>query len=348
MSSLERAIARQRRALLEIEQNGARQIISAYQAVEARLKENLDLLTREIAHGRASGIEVKPGWLFAQERYRALLAELQRDTLAFLHQALAAITAMQSQAVKRAPDDAERLIFATLGPAPKQDIAHLRGAFGKLPAAALREMIGRASNGQPLGDLLSEIVPDAVEAVRNSLAYGVATGQNPRLIADDVIVRSGMSRTRALAIARTETLGSYRAVTKERFLGSRIVSEWEWLAALDARTCPACAAMNGTRHSITEPLASHPACRCVMSPLTPSWAELGFTGIPDGRPPALSPEQRFEALSEADRLAILGRARLDAYNAGKITLADMVAETYSPRWGNGRSMVTLTALGLRV
>lgn len=348
MTPLERQIARQRNALLRIEHNGARQIIATYQAVEGRLKENADLLTREIAEARAAGIEVRPGWLFAQQRYRTLLAELQRSTLDFLHRAQGAIIDMQAAAVARAPEDAERLIFAALGPAPRRDVTQLRSTFGKLPAAALHQMIGRASNGQPLGDLLGEIVPDAVEAVRDSLAYGVATGQNPRVIADDVIVRSGMSRTRALAIARTETLGAYRTVTKDRFQGTKIVSEWEWRAALDARTCPACAAMNGTRHPVSEPLASHVNCRCTMCPRTPSWAELGFHGIPDGRPPALSPEQRFSALPEANQLAILGRARLEAYDAGEITLAEMVQETHSKRWGAGRRATSLTELGLRI
>lgn len=348
MTPLERQIASQRRALLRIEQNGARQIIATYRSVETRLKGNLDLLTREITEARANGIEVRPGWLFAQERYRTLLAELQHSTLDFLHQALTTIKGMQAAAIERAPGDAEKLILATLGPAPREAVRELQARFGKLPAEALRHMIGRASNGEPLGQLLSEIAPSAEEAVRNSLAYGVATGQTPRVIADDVIVQSGMSRTRALAIARTETLGAYRSITKERFMGSRIVQQWEWRAALDARTCPACAAMNGTKHPATEPLASHPNCRCSMSPLTPSWDELGFHGIPDNRPPSLTPEQRFDALPEADRLAILGHARLDAYNAGEITLADLVEDTHSDRWGDGRTAKSLTALGLRV
>jgi SPP1 gp7 family putative phage head morphogenesis protein len=348
MTPLERAILRQRRALLRIEQNGARQIVSTYAAVEQRLKESVDLLTREITHARAQGFEVRPGWLFAQQRYRQLLVELQHSTLDFLHQALTTITTMQAAAIARAPDDAERLIFATMGPAPRRDIAALRATFGKLPAAALHDMIGRASNGQPLGDLLGEIVPDAVDAVRHSLAYGVATGQNPRVIADDVMVRSGMSRTRALSIARTETLGAYREVSKQRFGETKIVETWTWLAAVDARTCPACAAMNGTIHPVTGGLESHPNCRCVAAPNTPSWADLGFTGIPDNRPAPQTPEERFDALSEADRLAILGRARLDAYSAGKITLADLVQETHSPKWGKGRTTATLTSLGLRI
>lgn len=346
MTPLERAIRNQRRALLAIERKGAQEIVRAYHIVEARLKQNLDLLTREIAHARSQGIEVKPGWLFAQERYRQLLIELQNSTLEFLHSALATITEMQTQAVSRAPSDAEKLILASMGPAPHEATTYLRATFGKLPAAALHMMIGRASDGQPLGELLSEIVPSSVEAVRHSLAYGVATGQHPRVIADDVVVRSGMSRTRALAIARTETLGAYRAVTQRRYNESKVVDSWEWRAALDNRCCAACAAMNGTIHPVTEPLASHPNCRCVAVPRTPSWAELGFHGIPDTRPKYRSPEERFGALPEAEQLAILGRARLDAYNAGKITLADMVAETRSERWGVGRATKPLAALGL--
>lgn len=348
MTPLERAIARQRAALLKVEQDGAGQIIGAYRSVESRLKSNLDLLTREIAEARAAGIEVRPGWLFSRERYRQLMVELQHSTLDFLNTSLTVVTDMQRVAVGRAPEDAARLIIASLEPAPRPAIVKLRARFGKLPEGALRHLIGRATNGQPLHLLLSEIAPDSAKAVQDSLAYGVATGQNPRTIAQDVQIQSGMSRTRALAIARTETLGAYRGATKDRFLGSRVVQSWTWRAALDNRTCPACVAMNGTEHPITEQLASHPNCRCAMVPNTPSWAELGFSGIPDSRPPQLSPEQRFDALPEAERLAILGHARLDAYNAGTITLADMVQTTQSQRWGTGRQATTLTALGIRI
>jgi SPP1 gp7 family putative phage head morphogenesis protein len=345
---LERAIARQRNALLRIERNGASAIVQTYQAVERRLKYNLDLLTYELERAKAARIEVKPGWLFAQSQYQTLITELGEATLAFIHRAIATVTANQREAVGRAPTDAERLILSALGPAPRYARDMMLQRFTKLPAPQLEHLIGRAGDGQPLGNLLAEIVPASVTAAKNALAYGVATGQNPRIIAQDVQVRTGMARTRALAVARTETLGAYRHVAQERFKDSRVVQQWEWRAKLDARTCPSCMAMNGTLHPISEPLASHPNCRCVSTPRTASWAELGFTGIPDNRPPSESPEDRFAQLPEAEQLAILGATRLNAYNEGLISMGDLVHDTHSQRWGRGRRMATLQEMGLRV
>ena len=51
----------------------------------------------------------------------------------------------------------------------------------------------------------------------------------------------------ALTIARTEMLRPYREVTQERFKTSQMVETWTWLATLDRRTCPMCAAIPGRR-----------------------------------------------------------------------------------------------------
>jgi SPP1 gp7 family putative phage head morphogenesis protein len=99
-----------------------------------------------------------------------------------------------------------------------------------------------------------------VQAAKDSLAYGVATGQSPRVIARDVATKTGIAKARSLTIARTEMLRPYRQVTHERFRESQVVKSWTWLARLDGRCCPACTAMNGTVHPLSEELHSHPNC----------------------------------------------------------------------------------------
>ncbi len=123
---------------------------------------------------------------------------------------------------------------------------------------------------------------------------------------------------------------------------SKVVKGWIWWAEPDA--CPVCSAEHGSEHTVDEILISHPCCRCTMVPQTLSWADLGFD-VPDGRPSRGGPE-RFAGLSEERKLTILGRARLDAYNAGLITLQDLVRETHHPRWGPGKRTATLKELHL--
>jgi SPP1 gp7 family putative phage head morphogenesis protein len=346
LSPLEELIAQQRAELMRVESNGAGAITAAYKRVEERLSANLAALISDIEAARAARVEVRPNWLISQHRYQQLLAELQEETLAFLHRAIRAVTGMQEAAVERAPKDAEDLAVSALGNGPATAVARVRQGFTRLPAPQIERLVGFAGDGKPLGDLLAELGPEQSQAAKDSLAYGVATGQSPRVIASDVATKTGIARQRALTIARTEMLRPYREVTHDRFKASPVVTGWTWLATLDARTCPACAAMNGTEHTDDETLESHPNCRCAAAPRTKSWADLGFPNVPDTRPPVVTPAERFAALPEADRLAILGARRLAAYEAGEITLAEMVRKTESPRWGGGRRATTLTELGV--
>jgi hypothetical protein len=82
-----------------------------------------------------------------------------------------------------------------------------------------------------------------------------------------------------------------------------------------------------------------------MVPKTLTWKELGFD-VPDRRPEIEPGADRFAALPEGDRLAVLGRARFDAYERGDISLEDMVRPTESERWGPGKRLATLEELSL--
>lgn len=346
MNPLEREIARQRAELLRIEQNGASAIVSTYQRVEQQLEANLAALTLEIERARAAGIEVRPGWLFAQRRYAYLIHELQQSTLDFLHRSITAITDMQGQAVERVPEYTARLAIKSLGPGPAEAVAQVRNQFGKLPVSSLERLVGNAGDGQPLGVVLTEAAPRAVQAVRDSLAYGVAAGKNPRVIARDVMRSGGIARNRALNIARTETMRAYRTASFMEYRESEVVEQWYWMAYLDERTCPGCMAEDGTVHPVTEELESHPGCRCTPIPWTNSWSSLGFSNVPDTRPSIMGPGERFASLPESTQAAILGEARLKAYNAGEITLSDLVRHTHSDRWGGGMRPATLHELNL--
>jgi SPP1 gp7 family putative phage head morphogenesis protein len=335
MSPLEKELARQRAGLRRIEDAHTRQVTRAYSAVNARLRQNLAALTRQIEQAQAAGVEVRPGWIYAQARYRQLISDLVEHTDAFLASAARIITAGQDAAVHAAVEDGRRLARAALGPAPKSVLVQVATSWDRLAAPALDYLIGRASDRGPLGSLLNEIAPLAREKVEHTLLYGVAAGKNPRAMAREVQAAAQITRTRALVIARTEIVGAHREAAAPVWRQTGVVQKWTWSCAKDRRTCAACWAMDGTEHDLGEPMGSHPQCRCAKVPKTLSWEELGFRGIPDSRPQLVTGPDAFERLPEADQLAILGRARLDAYNAGDITLADLVQHTHSPRWGYG-------------
>jgi SPP1 gp7 family putative phage head morphogenesis protein len=74
-------------------------------------------------------------------------------------------------------------------------------------------------------------------------------------------------------------------------------------------------------------------CRCVMVPVTMSWAEItGDSSIPDTRPPVATPERILAGLSESDKLAIMGASRYALYAEG-LPLSDMVTVVPNADWG---------------
>jgi SPP1 gp7 family putative phage head morphogenesis protein len=341
VSPIEQELARQRARLHAIEQKQTSEIIRAYSAVNARLAHHLDALTRDIENAQRAGTEVRPGWLFAQARYRQLIADLAEHTDAFIVKATGAVTLGQREAVQAAVDDGRRLARLALGPAPQGAVAAVTSTWDHLPTAALDRLIGRASDGGPLGALIRELAPLAPEKVRDTLAFGVAAGKNPRVIAREVHGAALITRHRALVIARTEIVGAHREASTETWRQTKVVKTWTWLCAKDRRTCASCWAQDGTEHPLDEVMATHPQCRCSKVPTTLSWADLGFPGIKDARPVIPTGPDAFEQLPDADKLAVLGRAKLDAYNNGDITLQDLVHPTRSPRWGNGSREATL-------
>ncbi|MCL5957851.1 MAG: phage head morphogenesis protein [Chloroflexi bacterium] len=126
----------------------------------------------------------------------------------------------------------------------------------------------------------------AGQDVRKALLAGLATGQPQTVIARAVRQALGGNLVRALTIARTEMLRSYREASRQTYLAnSDVVNGWIWHAVLSTRTCAACWAMNGTLHKLNERLDDHVRGRCAMMPVTRTWQELGFENVPETRMP---------------------------------------------------------------
>jgi SPP1 gp7 family putative phage head morphogenesis protein len=266
-----------------------------------------------------------------------MLTEARRATIGFMARSLGIIHAAQLDGASGAEHDVKRLGQAAFGSFPPGvTMPH----FGRLQPGALDRIIGNAGDGRPLGLLLSEIIPEHIDRVRDALASGVASGRPTREIAAEVAQQSGLTLSRASVIARTEIVRAQREAQREVMADpDGILGEWVWDAALDA--CASCQAQHGSIHPVTEIMASHPNCRCSMIPRPPSWAALGFDGIPDDRPHIEPGAVRFAGFPEATKLAILGPGKYGIYRTGEATLADFVTHTHSERWGPGTREATL-------
>lgn len=331
---------------MRIERNGASALALSHTRILRRLRRDMAALGEQIEVARAAGEPVSMTWLARQHRYQVLTSQLEQHILGFLRNAIDIVQSGKGAAATLAGRDAPKLAVLAIGPGPASAQAHVSGTFTQLPETVLDRILTRARDGGPLSRIFAQIAPKTMARVRDALGSGVVRGAPVREIAREVTQAAGTPLTRSLTIARTEILGSYRDIASETYQRSPVVTGWEWCAELSIRTCPVCWAMHGTRHSDAESLDTHVNCRCTQLPVTLSWADLGFKGIPDGRISLTPGSDAFRALSEGERLAVLGRTRLDAYNAGRMSLEDVVRPTRSERWGSGRRQATLEELGV--
>lgn len=322
-----RELQRQRSQLLRTEKEGAAELIRVYEGIYRRLRVEL----RDVVELIAEADEPNVSWLVQQERYRHLLHEVEREAWAFGRQASEIVANQQRGSLATVNANVRRLVELSFPAAIRPDIAT---RFVALNADAVARLVSFASDGNPLATLLAKIAPEAVQQTVDTLAYGVASGQHPSVIARELRSVASVPLDRALTISRTEVLRSYRSAALDLFQANPTVTGWTWVATFDTRTCCACWAMAGTDHMPTEPMAAHVRCRCTMAPKTVSPAELGFKDVADTRPTFELGEDVFKRLSPADQRTILGPGKHDLYRDGKIKLSDTVKRDRSPTWGD--------------
>jgi len=231
---------------------------------------------------------------------------------------------------------------------PPDERAVARGQLVRADAEQIKAIVGRTRDR--VTKTLFPLPGDADEVIRRRLVRGVAQGQNPRVVARRMV--TGLRRdfnsalTRAMNIARTEMLDAHRAAAGVvQGNNADVLNGWAWGSALDRRTCPACFGMHGTEFPLSTPGPEDHQCgRYQRIPLTKSWADLGFTNVEE--PASLLPSAGdvFNSLSRADQLNIMGPNRLALYDAGSVSLADLVRTRSNPGWRDSIEITPLKAL----
>lgn len=330
----------QRAARLAADAETARELTRGYGTSWQRIRSHLDSLLTEIEQAKQRGEHIDQAWLARHGHVETAARTAVVETRTFVDLSKRTIDKAVLNAYQAGAIDAATLVRSTLPPGlPWQ------------PAMPVDETVRVAQAmrpGAPFGNLLDELPVHAAEAARGTLIEGVALGHGPRRIAADLRQAFGGNLVRALRVSRTETIGAYRRSAIARYQSAaNVLAGWVWVASLSARTCPACIAQHGSRHPLDEAFASHPACRCAPAPLTRTWAELGFPGIPETRLEVESGETWFARQPATFQRQVLGPGKHTAYAEGRISLADLVEPTSSPVWGAGmrerslRSLITV-------
>lgn len=326
--------------LLRHERETAAQMVRRYANVHRNIQDEVSKILDEFDADVAAGEAPSVAKLLQLQRLQALQVQIRREVGLFADWAQEQIQVGQVWAVDAAAADAERLMRAAIGHMPPGMVV----SFNRLNRAATARIIAAIQDESPLARLLDSLGARAAERVKQELVNAVALGWGARQTARAVREASGETLSRALRIARTETLRAYREGTRETYkVNSEIVGQWEWRSARQVRTCAACWAMDGRRFPLDVPMSEHPNGRCMQLPVI----DREKLGLPPGtsRRSTETGAQAFERLSEADKRQILG-PKYDAYKRGEITLADVVGTRHSEDWGDTIYEKSARALGV--
>lgn len=237
-------------------------------------------------------------------------------------------------AVKTGAFNEAELITAQL-PDTADALALVQG-FDRLPLEAMDAITLRTTErihalSQPLSQSMQA-------ALRAELVRGVSVGANPRVTARRIMDRTqgrfNGGLTRAMTIARTETLDAYRAGAQVADEGNAdLLDAWIWTASLSGRTCAACIAKHGTEYPLDEPgPLGHQNCRCARTPKAKSWADLGFPGIPEVKSAVPDGEAWFNNLTPDSQRLLLGKGRYEAWKAGDFPMSQWAQLKHTEGW----------------
>ena len=202
--------------------------------------------------------------------------------------------------------------------------------------AQIAAMLGRTT--QQITAVSWPISAETLAAIQAELARGMIVGDNPREAARRMMQategRFTGGLTRALNISRTEMLSAMRTAQHATDqVNSDVLAGWTWISHLDSRTCPSCIAQHGTEYPIEEPgPLDHQSGRCARGPRTKSWAELGFTGIPEPDLGMQDAGEWFEGLTDDEQRSMLGNSRFEAWQRGDYPMSAWSVRRENPGW----------------
>lgn len=279
-------------------------------------------------------------------RLRAVLDQIRRELTTLAADAGVLITSDLQAVVDGAARAQTRILKAQLPTSPITNQL-LDVDWTDRDDEALSAIVKRAT--EQITSLTNPLAADTYDVVRRELIRGVAVGSGPRETAARMVRRAegrfNGGLTRALTIARTETLDAHRAAAAVgQAAHTDVLAGWVWHCHLGPRTCPACLVRHGTFHAADEPGPhDHPQGRCSRMPKTKSWADLGFD-IDEPADDQTDARAWFDALPEAEQIQLLGRTRWDLLNSGQIQWEDLATLRHNTGWRDSWQMTPVTQL----
>lgn len=235
------------------------------------------------------------------------------------------------------------------------------GLEASLPSAAvLKAMVSDSLiQGAPLKDWWEKMGADTAFKFAAQVRQGVAQGETLQQVITRIVgsKKKGIVGIMEISHRHASTLvhDSIMQIANDARMAvykanADIMKGFEWLATLDGNTCIECMAYSGAQWDMKGnsikgdlPLKNpplHPSCRCVLTPLTKSYRELGLnidemppgTRASDlGQVPADMSMDSFLRRHDTEYLNdLLGPGRAKLFQDGKITLRQLIDQTGRP------------------
>lgn len=276
---------------------------------------------------------VKEWQLARLQRYARLLAQIEAELEKYnVKSAAPIIEQLQNDAAYSAIKNGLALIDAELS-LSGGDVVNT--TFDRLPVEAVQNVVAIARAGQPLNTLLKAAYPAAASGITRLLVNGTALGWNPRKTAREAL-NQGLAQglNHILLVARDQQIRAYREASRQTYEKASMVESYTRLAAKNARTCPACLALDGTEYPTNVLMALHPQDRCTMRP--------NVRGLP--RVTGISGKDWFERQPEEIQKRILGKGKWQAWKDGKFRFEQLATVKDNPTWGPSAQVTSLEEL----
>lgn len=319
-----------RRDLLKIADNQTRALTKAWVDAWDDLAGDLEQALLELISATRDGV-VSQAMILRSVRLQQALDVIARRLTRLTDDAGRQVTGDLPAVVRSAVAAQEEIVASQF---PKKELDKL-ASWNRVNERHLDAIVQRST--EQITTQLWPLSAEADAAVRRELVRGLATGQGPKVTAKAIVARTegefNGGLTRALTIARTETLDAHRAAAAEsQAVNADVLDGWVWLTNLSPRTCQACLGMSGSVHPVAEPgPLGHQNCRCSRMPKTKSWADLGIDlDEPDDALPDAG--AWFEEQSEKTQRSILGPTRYAAWRRGEYPITAWATRRSADGW----------------
>lgn len=325
-----RLAARVRNDLLRIADAHTRELTKAWVDAWDDISGDLEKAMVEMISTAQGGV-ISQATVLRSQRMLLVLDLIARRLTKLTEAAGNLVTGDLRQVVRDAADAQTEVIAQQLPKADREDLV----SSVRIDARQIDAIVQKST--ERITSQMWPLSAEADAAVRREIVRGLAAGEGPRKTASAILDRTegafngGLSR--ALTIARTETISAHREAAKVAHDESAdVLRGWMWLASLSPQTCQACIGMNGTEHPLSEEgPQGHQNCRCARMPLTKSWADLGID-LDEPEPAVTGSQAWFNGLDEKKQRQILGPAKYAAWKNGDFPMDRWAVKRSNDGW----------------